>query len=382
MRGGPSDYTKNKGELYMPFESGSMTMTIFRMPDKLPEKYLEFFAANTAGTLDSVKEEPVTGWVSGRHLLEVKIDEETSICGGHLYLNMRTAERKIPSLLLKAICRREELVYMQANNTISVPSKIRKEIKEDAMEKNLMKMPPSISAVPFVIDLASDMLYLGTGSTAQIDNFLGFFHKTIEIEPFHVNIEDMMYRLFDGKTENDLPSLKFSFEATADEEPVPGRDFLTWLWYYSEEGGGKISLDNYGDFECMVEGPLTFAFSAEAKGAAETSIKKGNPMISAEAKSALQVGKKLKKARVSIVRGEEIWSFNFDADKFVFGGLSLPDGEEMEPASRFAERINFLHIFNLAIQEYFKKFVEAVTDKDYQAFEKKIQKWVKERDSY
>jgi hypothetical protein len=365
----------------MPFESGSMTMTIFRMPDKLPENYLEFFAANTAGTLDSVKEEPVTGWVSGRHLLEVKIDDETSICGGHLYLNMRTAERKIPSVLLKAICRREELVYMQANNTISVPSKIRKEIKEDAVEKNLMKMPPSISAVPFVIDMASDMLYLGTGSTAQIDNFLGFFHKTTEIEPFHVNVEDMMYRLFNGK-EADLPSIRFSLEASVDEEPVPGRDFLTWLWFYSEEGGSKIELENYGEFDCMVEGPLTLAFSAEAKGSAETSIKKGNPTRSAEAKAALQVGKKLKKAKVSIVRGEEVWSFNFDADKFVFGGLSLPDGEEMEPASRFAERVNFMHIFNLAIQGYFKKFVESVTGKDFQSLEKKIQKWVTERDSY
>lgn len=365
----------------MPFEKGSVTIAIYRLTEKLPENYLEFFAANTAGTLDSVKDEPVTGWVSGRHLLEVKIDEETAICGGHVYLNMRTAERKIPATLLNAICRREEFVYMQANNTISVPSKIRKEIKEDAIEKNLMKMPPSISAVPFVIDMASDMLYLGTGSPTQRDNFLEFFHKTVEVEPFPVDAQDMMHRLFDA-TVTDLPAIRFSAEGQADSEPVPGRDFLTWLWYYSEEGGGKISLDNYGDFECMVEGPLTFAFSAEAKGSAEANIKKGNPMRSAEAKAALQVGKKLKKAKVTIVRGQDAWAFTFDADKFVYGSLSLPDGEEMEIASCFAERVTFLHIFNLAMQEYFRVFAESMRSKDFHALEKKIMKWASERDSY
>ncbi|OGV51047.1 MAG: hypothetical protein A2017_12735 [Lentisphaerae bacterium GWF2_44_16] len=365
----------------MPFESGSFTLSIFRMPEKLPENYLELFASNNAGTLDSVKDEPISGWVSGRYLLETRIDEETAISGGHLYLNLRTAERKIPSMLLKAICRREELAYIQANKAISVPSKIRREIKEEAVEKNLMKMPPTISAVSFVIDMASGLLYLGTGSTAQIDNFLGCFHKTTQLEPLQLNIEDMMERLFKGR-ESDLPTLTFSADAGKDEGPAPGRDFLTWLWYYSEKEGGSVKLDKYGEFEMMIEGPLTFAFSEEAKGSAETNLKKGNPLRSAEAKAALNVGKRLKKAKITIVRGEEIWTCSFDADKFVFGGVSLPDGEEMEPDSRFAERINYLHIFQLVIQEYFRTFVAATKDSELQALEKKIQKWAKERDSY
>ena len=35
----------------------------------MPENYLELFAKHSAGKLDDVKDEPVLGWVSGRHLL-------------------------------------------------------------------------------------------------------------------------------------------------------------------------------------------------------------------------------------------------------------------------------------------------------------------------
>ncbi len=360
----------------MPFESGTFALSIFTLREKLPENYIERFEQNHAGMLDHVSDEPSIGWVSGRHLLETEINEGTAISGGHLYLNMRTAERKIPSSLLNAICKRGELAYMQENDTATVPSGERKRIKTDAVEKNLRKMPPSLSGLPMVIDLAANMMYLGTGSTAQIDNFLVFFHKTMEIEPLQITVDEIMQ----GKS-YDLPSVSFS-ETALDDDMTPARDFLTWLWYYSESEGGTISHEKFGDFEIMIEGPLTFAFSSDdAKGSCETSMKKGNPLRSAEAKAALEVGKKLKKAKFTIVRGQDIWKGTFDADKFAFSGLALPEGEEMERESAFQERVNFLFIFYNIFVEYFNKFADTVQSKDWMETEKKIQTWVKERES-
>jgi hypothetical protein len=364
----------------MPFEHGTFAATIFKLASKLPENYLELFAADTAGMLDQVKDEPQIGWVSGRHLLESKIDEETAICGGHLYLNLRKAERKIPSVLMKAICKREELVYMQANNALMAPSRVKREIKKDVIEKHLMKMPPSLAGVPVVIDLSSNMLYLGTGSTSQIDNFIAFFYKTTNIEPRQLGIGEMLEDMF-HTTEVDLPVIKFS--GHTDGELTPGRDFLTWLWYYSEKEGGRVSLEQFGNFDIMIEGPLTFAYSAEAQGAAETTLKKGgSPQRSAEAKAALIVGKKLKKAKFVMARGEDVWSGGVDADHFTFSGLSLPEGEEMDMHTRFAERIMNLDIFQRAMKAYFKKFVETVKALKWPETEKKLQKWALERDSY
>jgi hypothetical protein len=42
--------------------------------------------------------------------------------------------------------------------------------------------------------------------------------------------------------------------SAAQDEPVTGRDFLTWLWYQSEQGG-TIKCDPYGEL-ALVE-PLT-----------------------------------------------------------------------------------------------------------------------------
>jgi len=42
----------------MPFDRGSITFTIFELPEALPENVIDLFAAHKAGTLDSVSEEP------------------------------------------------------------------------------------------------------------------------------------------------------------------------------------------------------------------------------------------------------------------------------------------------------------------------------------
>ena len=368
----------------MPFESGSTALTICNLSSKLPADHLERFAANGAGRLDDVKAEPVIGWVSGRHLLENDINEATAICGGHLYLNLRKAERKIPSALLKAICRREELAYMQANDAGSVPSKERKRIKAEAIERNLMKMPPSFSAVPFVVDMVKGVLFAGTASQKQLENLIALFHKSVEVEPVPISVNELMARAIKGGSESDLPNLSFCGPAGKDIDPVPGRDFLTWFWYFTEETGGKIKVPGEGDFEAMVEGPLTFAFpNSEAKGAAESAVKKGGcPQVSAEAKAALAVGKKLKKCKFNIVRGQEVWSGTFDADKFTFTGLTLPEGEEMERNARFAERVDRIHTFSKAIEAYFKTFAETFTGDGRPAAEKAIRKWAQDRESY
>jgi recombination associated protein RdgC len=364
----------------MPFESGSLTTTIFSLPEKLPDNYLELFHAAKAGMLDHVTDEPQIGWVSGRHLLETAINEETAICGGHFYFYMRTAERKIPASLLKAICRREELVYMKANETFSVPSKVRREIKETAIEQNMMKMPPSISGIPAVVDSTTNTLYLGASSTKQVDEFIGLFYKTVNIEPIQMNVESIM-QLNGLGAEHDLPNVMFSEKS--DHETVPERDFLTWLWFYSEHEAGHLTHEQYGDFAIIIEAPLTLAFASEAKGAAETMLKKGDrPLHSAEAKAALSVGKKLKKAKFTLARGEDIWSGTFDAEKFCFSGLSVPEGDEMELHSRFAERILNLDIFRLIMEDYFKKFVETIKHPDFKETEKKFAKWSLERDSF
>ena len=99
----------------MPFDRGGVTVTTFKLNAPWPEDAAELFNAHRAGTLDSVKDDVQMGWTTGRCLLDSNLDENSVIFGSCWYLNLRKAERKIPSSLLNAICKREELVYMRAN---------------------------------------------------------------------------------------------------------------------------------------------------------------------------------------------------------------------------------------------------------------------------
>ncbi len=372
----------------MSFETGTTALMICPLSSELPEDFLNKFAKYKAGRLDDVKEEPAIGWVSGRHLLETEISEHTCICGGHFYINLRKAERKIPAQLLNAICRREELAMMQALDKLALSRKERSIIKEEAIEKNLMKMPPTISAMPLIVDRSNNVLYFGCSSPSSFDVMVAEFCRATDgVEPVPVSVNEWMEKLF-GLTEADVPQLSFTSEKGCADEPMPGRDFLTWLWYCSEKDPEICKLPNFGDFTIAVLGPLSFAFSpAKAKdpelsGAGESVVKKGNPLSSAEAKAALQVGKKLRKAKIILARSDaEKWTFTFDADTFAFSGLSLPEGEEMEPNARLEERVLFLNILHRVMEEYFRLFVTSLQGDNLAVTEKKIRQWAEERDS-
>lgn len=363
----------------MPFEIGTLSVTLFALPQELPEDYIDLLNANHAGSIDLVKDEPEIGWASGRCLLDSKIEQSTVLWNNLIYISLRKAERKIPSSMLKAWCQQEELVWMRANGRSNVSSKQKKQIKEEVIEKNLMSIPPTLSAIPAVIDRANHMLYLGTSSSAQIDLFIEYFIKTFQFEPVQIN-PDYYSEMEFGKHADELPVIEFS--ARADGETVPGRDFLTWLWYFSEqETGGMLEVPEVGGCSFTIEGPLTFALAGEADGAAENTLKNGNsPLRAAEAKAALSVGKKLKKAKFYLEHEEKVWQGMFDADTFSFGGMKLPEGEEMEPDDRLEERMEYMNTFRLALAAFFKKFVETLLSSDWEFEERKIREWVVERD--
>ena len=363
----------------MPFDRGSFTFAMFEIPGDLPEDFLELFASKKAGPLDAVTAEPQLGWVTGRHLLDTVIDEASAGIGGCYYFTLRQAVRKMPASLLNAICKREEQAYMRANNLEYVSSKVKKQIREEAFEKHIQKMPPALSGIPMVLDPHEKLLYVGASSRSQIELFIDNFYQTLKVEPLQLTPGLLLEKLFQT-TEASFPVLNISGDAPGGE-PSIGRDFLMWLWFYSETVG-KLQHPDYGEFDILIEGPLVFDFDGEARGAAETTIKKGeNPLRSAEAKAAIEVGKKLKKAKLSMTRANQVWSGTFDADQFAFGSFKLPEGESMNEDEIFSDRVLNLAIFRSAISAYFKKFADAMLGMEFPAFEKSIRDWARNRDA-
>ncbi len=363
----------------MSFESGSISCRAFFLPQSLPEDWLDRVAANAAPPLEYLKDEPIQGWVGGRHLLDRVITSENALYAGHIRLTLMQAERKIPPALLKAEQTMEELAELQARGVPFLNRKVRAEIKEQVVARLQPQMPPQLKGIHLVHSEATQRIYASCLSEKQLDAFQINFGRTlgfalIPAVPDHTALRRKQIEV------EDLPPSSFSPEL-ADHQVsyVIGEDFLTWLWYMSEQEKGAIPLVDSGDVTVLIEGPLTFHM--EGQGAHMTVLRKGEPLMSAEAKTALVAGKKLKQARFNLVQGDAAWVCTLDADEFVIRGLKLPEEEErLDPLSRFQERVRKLdRFFDLFFQLYDEFLDRRRQVEEWQDEVQRIRKWVQDR---
>ena len=364
----------------MPFDRGTFSFTMFTLRDELPENAGEILGARKACKLDEVTGEPSFGWVTGQHLLDTEIDEGTARFGSAYYLTLRRAVRKIPSSLLNALCRRAEEARMKETGKNFLGSKEKKEIKESTVERNIMKMPPSLSGISMVIVPHNRHLYLGASSQSQIDLFIEHFFQAFNMEPLQLTPTAMLAEEFNITPSTFPPLSPAKPESTFAEESL-GRDFLLYLWYLSETGK-TIETADYGEFEVMLEAPLCLIGDGDDPGAGEATIKKGDsPIRGAEVKAALSVGKKLRKAKLTFTRLNQIWSGTFDADSFSFSSFALPEGEAQERSELFTERVEFLDIFREVITSGFRQYANAMLNGKDADTVAALKEWINTRDA-
>lgn len=360
----------------MAFESGSVSFRMFYVPGGLPEDIHERFAGDVLGSIDHLLDEELHGWVGPRHLLDRDISETTVWPSGFLRLTLCQAQRKIPASLLRAECRIEEMVWMQAEHRDYVNREQKSEIKRQVIEKLLPQMPPQLKGVVFCYDPKAKFLYASALSEKQLDAFLINFGKTAQIKL--IPVEPVSAAWSEARCRADQwPDWGFAADQWAD--CAPGREFLMWLWFMSEAKGGEVALPEGGTFAVLVEGPLLF--DQEEQG--ETAIRKGEPMVSAETRAALLSGKKLRRAKLTLARGgEEVWSCTLDADQFIVRSLKLPKTEAIDAAGRFQERMEMIDTFRQAFLGLYATFCKLRDDKTKcKALDAEMKAWMSARPS-
>ncbi|HBA84336.1 MAG TPA: hypothetical protein DCZ95_09610 [Verrucomicrobia bacterium] len=363
----------------MAFESGSISCRMFTMPRKLPEDVVERFAKDAAPPLETIAEGEVKGWVTGRHLLDRNITEETAYYGGYLRLSLRLAEKKVPQSLLRAECRMEELAVMAAEDKPFLKSQQRAEIRKSVHERLLPSMPPQLKAMPFICRPESRYLYASALSAKQSDQFASSLGSTLGFNVFPLTPETAAAerKKVDAR---DWSGTSFTPDLEDNEmESQPGREFLTWLWFVAEAQEGTIYLEEQGQVHVLIEGPLTFVH--EGNGAHISVLRQGEPVNSAEARTCLLSGKKLKSAKVTFAIGEENWKVTLDADEFVLRGLTVPQSEDhLDPISRFQERMQGLEKFSDMYFGLYDVFMDLRSDSNrWKKTRDAIREWVKSR---
>lgn len=363
----------------MPFETGSISFRMYHLPRPLPESPLDGFLARVAPPLDTIKDQPVFGWVTGRHLLDRQIDDNNSYLAGYLRLCLLQAERKIPTSLLRAEMKQEELIRMAVSGKENLSRAEKVEMKQEIVDRLLSSMPPTLKGMTFLHRPGDGFLFAETLAEKQVDVFTSFLREALGFPPQIITPET--WAMHSQHTDpNEWAPCSFSAEVEAERtSPLAGHDFMTWLWYQSETRPDKVPAGKEGKIGVMIEGPLTLVM--EGGGAHEISLRKGNPVQSSEAKACLLAGKKLRRAVVNIVRGEQVWRMTLDGETLAVRGLKTisPEGN-LDFVSRFQDRMLQVELVGQLLRGLYDGFVEERKSPEKWGKQvKAIRDWAEER---
>lgn len=361
----------------MGFDTGAVAFRLFYLPCPADSSLLDKFAAHAAPPITDLKTDPITGWVTGQHLLDREITEDKCLFGPYLYTQLMKAEKKIPESLLRAYIKIEEEVEKKARGATFLPRKVRSEIKERLVAHFLPQMPPTLTGIPSVTDLRTEMIVSGALSDKQVDAFFPAYREIIGEIPILLTPDTAAMK---RKRINpvDLDPILFTPDETVElpHESTLGMDFLTWLWFYWETGTGVFKHNDY-EHGLMLEGPLTFFRDGE--GAHEALLRNGSPLNSQEAGIALLRGKKLKKVKLTLTRGDWIVTANVDSD-FAFRAVKLPKTENDDASGIFQERMAFLEMFWTTFLALYDRFLDMRTNaSDWRATHAAMGEWIARR---
>lgn len=144
-----------------------------------------------------------------------------------------------------------------------------------------------------------------------------------------------------------------------------GREFLVWVWWKSDLVEGRMELGEAGPCEVWIDDQMIL----EARGEVveQTRLRGAAPGASAEAKDALRSGKVPTKARLSITRDEQEYSFVLDGESFALSGVRLPALLQDEKEERFYERMYLCEELEEMLASLFREFLALRTSPLWEA---------------
>lgn len=153
--------------------------------------------------------------------------------------------------------------------------------------------------------------------------------------------------------------------AGAETHGFLGEEFLTWIWFRWETTGGEFPLPGGRIVGVALDDFL--AFAAPSDDETEQTLRRGLPTRTAEARTALRQGRRLKKARLLIAEGSRQWSATLDGATLTMTGVRLPeDAEEVEgDPDRTADRAaNWIALHEI-VQALYGVFLKERVADDY-----------------
>lgn len=158
-----------------------------------------------------------------------------------------------------------------------------------------------------------------------------------------------------------------------------GREFLTWLWFRSDSQEGVFDLGELGTAEILFEGKMTLEPDGEERGDSVTCAGAGFRL--GEARFALTRGKKVTRASLRLIRGDDEWSFSLDSAWLNFSGLKVP--KVMQDAGEDADGLFYERMFLIeqpiaVVNALFEEFVRIRVSSEWGRVElPALEEWIR-----
>ncbi|MCG6930298.1 MAG: hypothetical protein LJE64_07040 [Desulfofustis sp.] len=167
------------------------------------------------------------------------------------------------------------------------------------------------------------------------------------------------------------------------EKRFLGQEFLTWLWWKSEERGGTIALPGQGDIDVVFEKHMLLEYGEADYN--ERLVCSGLQTELKEARTGLRTGKKLEQARLKIVKNEMEYNLTLGATFFEYRSVRLPktagseagaEPSDEETEGLILERIYLFEELVKIVNDLFRMFLEVRVSPGWPDELKKVRTWV------
>jgi recombination associated protein RdgC len=369
---------------------GSLTFSRYRVKGDVPAEFRPFFDRQIKKyafqELTTSAEDQAFGWTSLENPLDTRFEGARYSAGDFFYFALRVDKKSIPPALLRLKCLEEERKSLKDSGKKRLFREQTKEIKERVYLHLLTRAYP----VPSFYDVlwAPSGGWLLAGSHA--DKVFEIFEDLFKIS-FNLRLAPCLPwdpDLLDAKTAAAIAALQGGHflepgRGAADkaDPAMLAREFMTWLWFKSEERDGIISMPGQTDVSLSFEKRVVLE-SGEGEYS-ETVACQGLHADLREGRAAIREGKKVREARLRLEKDSDRWEFTLKADRFQFQSMKLPtvgglDEEGEEKEGGILERIYLVETALKTADDLFALFLKRRLSPQWNTEEiPRIKTWLK-----
>jgi hypothetical protein len=371
----------------MGLSKGTLTFSRYRLIGALPDHFPDFFneriRKNTFQTVWRTAEEKATGWTGLEDPLDMEFQYASYAQGRYLLFSLRVDRKSVAPSLLRLRILEAERSKLSETGQKKLYREQREAIREAVRLELLGRTLPIPSFFEICWSVTENTLIFCSLSDKVFEDLQELFKDSFQLAL-------CPYMPWDSQSaRQDQPGSGMT-RKTAEPAPPPafppgidpltiGREFLTWLWFKSEERNGRVLIPGAGESEISFIRRLVLE-SGDGEYA-ETIVCQGLHADLKEGKEALRQGKKITAARLRITHDKTEWEFTFKADRFHFQSMKLPtlpenDGDEIDREGQLLERIYLIERAAGVMDLLFQSFLESRLSSDWEAELSRMQRWI------